>query len=77
MFGMWLLGNGFAVTTTGATANKTHTFKLANRDANPWLDGPVVDLAAARNGGRRMCADAAASSTARRTVCAWRVTTSG
>lgn len=37
MFGMLLLGNGFAVTTTGASANKTHTFKLANRDANPWL----------------------------------------
>lgn len=37
MLGMLLLGNGFAVTTTGATANKTHTFTLANRDANPWL----------------------------------------
>lgn len=37
MFGLLLLGTGFAVTTTGASANKTHTFKLANRDANPWL----------------------------------------
>ena len=37
MFGLWLLGTGFAVTTTGASANKTHTFKLAARDANPWL----------------------------------------
>ena len=37
MFGMLLLGNGFNVTTTGAAANKTHTFKLATRDANPWL----------------------------------------
>ena len=35
-FGLWLLGAGFAVTTTGTTS-KTHTFKLANRDANPWL----------------------------------------
>ena len=30
-------GAGFAVTTSGASANKTHTFKLAARDANPWL----------------------------------------
>lgn len=37
MFGLLLLGAGFTVTTTGASANKTHTFKLANRDANPWL----------------------------------------
>lgn len=36
-FGLWLLGAGFAVTTSGASANKTHTFKLAARDANPWL----------------------------------------
>lgn len=37
LFGLWLLGTGFAVTTTGASANKTHTFKLANRDAYSWL----------------------------------------
>jgi hypothetical protein len=37
LFGLLLLGNGFSVTTTGASANKTHTFKLAARDANPWL----------------------------------------
>jgi hypothetical protein len=37
LFGLLLLGNGFAVTTTGASANKTHTFKLASRDASPWL----------------------------------------
>ena len=37
LLGMMLLGTGFGVTTTGASANKTHTFKLANRDAYSWL----------------------------------------
>jgi len=37
LFGLLLLGAGFNVTTTGAGANKTHTFKLANRDAYSWL----------------------------------------
>lgn len=37
LFGMLLLGAGFAVTTTGAGANKKHTFKLAARDAYSWL----------------------------------------
>lgn len=36
-FGIHLLGNGFAVATTGAAANKTHTFTLADRDASPYL----------------------------------------
>jgi len=37
LFGMLLLGAGFSVTTTGAGANKKHTFKLAARDAYSWL----------------------------------------
>lgn len=35
--GLLLLGAGFKVTTTGASANKTHVFKLANRDELVWL----------------------------------------
>lgn len=37
LLGMLLLGAGFGVTTTGASANKKHTFKLASRDAYSWL----------------------------------------
>lgn len=35
--GLLLLGAGFKVTTTGASPNKTHAFKLANRDECHWM----------------------------------------
>ena len=35
--GLLLLGSGFKVTTSGAGAAKTHTFKIANRDELTWL----------------------------------------
>lgn len=37
MPGLLLLGAGFKVATTGATAAKTHTFKIANRTELTWL----------------------------------------
>ena len=63
MFGLLLLGTGFSVTTTGASANKTHTFKLAARDANPWLtvlwnaDGGANELRGVDVRGTRMVID--------------------